>query len=210
MKKDDLVNKRMRIAEGRISELISSGDIKKLDKGLTISVSKFYETKSLSRLETARLIYSASKNASQSSMNRISSDYSDYSESVAAAYYSMYYIVHAYLAKIYSIKLSDEIRGVHALTQHLILVYLVKTGKLAKHLYEEYLNTFETTAEVQNLDITDFQKEAYHYAEKYDEARDAREIFTYKVALSAEARHAESAIKTAEEFISVIRQLMIK
>lgn len=209
MKIKDLINKKIVIAEKRILELTKSGDLKKLSEKSGHQIAKFYETKSINRLETARLIYNVSKDPNKKKENKISQDYVDYSEVVNSTYYAMYYIVHAYLANKYRTKLKENIRGVHAITQHIILYYMVKTKKLAKHLYEEYVNTFETIAQIQKLSIDDFQKKAYKYAEKYDKSRSAREIFTYEVTLNAEAYHAEQAINIAEEFISTIRQLML-
>ena len=58
--------------------------------------------------------------------------------------------------------------------------------------------------------VEDFQEEAYKYAEKYDKSRSARESFTYQVSLNAEAYNAEQALRTAEEFINAIKQLMVK
>ena len=120
----------------------------------------------------------------------------------------MYYIVHAYLAKVYKTRLREDVRGVHAITTQLILYYLVKTERLARHLYDEYQKTLGTVAKIQNFTLDDFQSEAYKLAEKYDQSRDARETFTYKVTKNAEERYAQQTIEIAEEFINTIRRLM--
>ena len=122
----------------------------------------------------------------------------------------MYYIVHAFLALKYKTKLREGLRGVHAITEYVILYYLVKTKKLAEHLYDKYLKTFETAAKIQKLGLDDFQEKAYRYAEQYDKSRSAREIFTYNVTPNVEGYHARQAINTAEDFISAIRQVMIQ
>lgn len=209
MKIKELINEKIAIAEKRILELTKSEDLKKLSEESKYQIANFYETKSINRLETAKLVYNVSKDANKKKVNELYLDYTDYSEVVASAYYSMYYIVHAYLANKYGTKLRENVRGVHTITQHIILYYLVKTKRLAKHLYEEYMNTFETIVQIQKLSVEDFQREAYKYAEKYDRSRSAREIFTYKVTPSAEAYHAEQAINVAEEFINTIKQLML-
>jgi len=200
MKMPDLINKKVIIAEKRIIELIQSGDLKSLSETEKYQISKFYEAKSMNRLETAKIIYSASNT---------SEGYKDYSEVVAAAYYSMYYIVHSFLALSYKIKLREELRGVHAITEYAILYYLVKTNRLAKHLYEEYVKAFETTAQIQKINIEDFKEKAYGYAEQYSKSRSARETFTYNVTPIVEKFNAENAIKSAEEFINTIRQVMM-
>ena len=201
--KQDIMSKKVSEAEKSILKLTQSGDLKKLPEPLSSQIASFFETKCLHRLETARLIYRASKEHKDTPTN-----YTDYSESVAAAYYAMYYIVHSYLAAVYKTKLREDLRGVHAITHHIILYYLVKTNKLAKHLYEEYLATLQTTTAI--LTIESFQEKAYKYAEKYSTSREARETFTYKTTPVIEAHHAEQAIKTAEEFINTIRQLIHK
>ena len=206
MKIQDLINKKISIAEKRIMDITKSNDLKKLSEIERYQISKFYEEKSKNRLETAKIIYNASKKFNKKS---ISEEYKDYAEVVAATYYSMYYIVHAFLALNYKTKLREGLRGVHIITEYIILYYLVKTKKLAKHLYEEYIKTFETTAQIQKISIEDFQEKAYEYAKQYDKTRTAREIFTYNVTPNVEEYHAEQAINTAEEFINTIRQLMI-
>lgn len=206
MKPEDIIKKRMDIAEKRILELIKSDDLKRISETESHGISSFYAEKSKNRLETAKIIYNASRGFVN---DGIVKGYKDYAEVVAAAYYSMYYIIHSFLALKYKRKLREETRGVHIITEYVILYYLVKTGKLAKHLYEEYIHAFETTAQVQKINVTDFNWKAYEYAEKYDESRSAREIFTYNVTVSIESYHAQQAISNAEEFIATIKQIMI-
>lgn len=200
MKTNDLIKKRVAIAEKCILGLNKSGDLKNLSEMEKYKISGFYEEKSKNRLETAKIIYNASKN---------NEGYKDYAEVVSAAYYSMYYIVHAFLALNYKTKLREGLRGVHAITEYIILYYLVKTKRLAKHLFEEYSKTFETAAQIQKINIEDFQEEAYGYVRKYNKSRNAREIFTYNVAANIEEYNAKQAINTAEEFINKVKQLMI-
>ncbi|MFH1682818.1 MAG: hypothetical protein ABIA37_03395 [Candidatus Woesearchaeota archaeon] len=194
-----LINKRIAEAEKRIKELVEDNSLKKLDDQEKYKISRFYENKSANRLQTAKLIFN----------NSTSQDYEDYSEVVSAAYYSMYYIVHAFLALKYKKKIKEEIRGIHAITHHLVLYYLVKTEKLAKHLYEEYINTLETTAKIQKFNPEDYQKKAYNFAKSYQEQKTRREVFTYYVSKNAERSQAEKSIKTAEEFIDTIKQVML-
>lgn len=193
-------------AERSIRSLTEAGDLKKLPAQEAIQIASFYEARSLNRLQTAKLVYEASAKEGK----RITDLYSDYSEAVSAAYYAMFYIVHAYLATLYKTKLREGVRGVHAITHHIVLYYLVKTKQLAQHLYEEYLATLETTSSIQNITLEDFQPRAQQIAKEYDKTRHAREIFTYNTSPSIEAHHAERAIKTAEEFINTVRQVMRK
>lgn len=209
MKMQDLIEKKIIIAEKRILELTQSNDLKKLSETEKHQIADFYREKSRNRLETAKLIYNASKEDSDKKILKVGEGYKDYAEAVAAAYYSMYYIVHAFLALKYKTKLREGLRGVHITTEYIILYYLVKTKKLAKHLYEEYLKTFETTAQIQKISVEDFQEKAYEYAKQYDLVRNDRETFTYNVTLSVEEYNAIRAINTAEEFINIIRQLMV-
>ncbi len=201
MKKEELIIKRINIAEKVVRELTSKGDLKKIPEQFARQVAGFYETKSLNRLKTAKIIYESSQK---------NNTYTDYSEAVAAAYYAIYYIVHAYLAAVYRTKIREGLKGVHAITHNMVLYYLVKTNKLAKHLYDEYVQTLQTTTETQKITMDKFQEKAYDYAEKYDKSRAAREIFTYRTSASIEEYHAKHAITTAEEFINTIRQLIIK
>ncbi len=200
MKKDEYVLKRISEAEKRIKELLDNGDLKKLEEDQRLEISKFYEQKSLMRLATAKLIFENSKQKTE---------YSDYSEVVSAGYYSMYYIVHSFIALKYQRKLRENVRGVHAITLHLILYYLVKTEQLSKFLYEEYCRALETAAGVDHFLAEDFQKEAFGYAERYEQERTKREKFTYFVSENAEEHHAKISLDFAEEFVNTIRQLML-
>lgn len=197
----ELMEKKIKIAEKRILELTNSNDLKKLSEQEKHQIKGFYEEKSKNRLETAKIIYNASNDESR---------YKDYAEVVAACYYSMYYIVHSFLALKYKTKLRPGLRGVHAITKHIILYYLVKTKKLAKHLYEEYLSTLQTTEQIQKLSLDDFHEQAFEYALKYDTTRSHRETFTYNVTKSVEEFNAKQSLDTAEEFIQTIREVMIK
>lgn len=199
---DEIIRKKIEVAEKRVIEMLKENDLKRLTEQEKYIISRFYELKSKNRLKSAKIIYEKSNKPGKDS------SYQDYPEVVSASYYSMYYIVHSFIAFKYRLKLRDGLRGVHAITEHLILYYLVKTGVLAKHLYEEYLQTFQTTAEIQKIPLSDFQIKAYEYAKKYDESREAREIFTYNITPRAEARNAEESLKIAEGFINTLRQLM--
>ncbi len=208
--KEQTPEKKIEIAEKRIKELLESEDLKRISEEIKDRIAQFYGQKSKNRMETAALIFSYSDDAKKKQSTDVSKEYADYGEVVAASYYAMYYLVHAYLAKKYSMKLREETRGVHAITHNLVLCYLVKTNKLATHLYEEYRKTMETTAEIQRISINDFQEEAFEYAKRYDESRAAREKFTYHVTRSAEEHHAKQAMAVANEFIQTIRELMMK
>ena len=206
MNTEKIIQNKINIADKRIKELNSSGDIKKLQENEANQIAQFYIERSANRLETAKLIKEISSGKEQTDF--VSKKYNDYGECVSAAYYAMYYIVHAYLAKVYKTRLREDVRGVHAITTQLILYYLVKTERLARHLYDEYQKTLGTVAKIQNFTLDDFQSEAYKLAEKYDQSRDARETFTYKVTKNAEERYAQQTIEIAEEFINTIRRLM--
>ena len=208
MKIQDSIKEKIGVAEKRILELTKSNDLKRLSETEKYQIANFYEEKSENRLKTAKLIYNASKEADKKKIE-LGRGYKDYAEVIAAAYYSMYYIIHAFLALKYKTKIGEALRGVHAVTEYIILYYLVKTKKLAKHLYEQYLQTFETAAQIQKLSVEDFQEKAYEYAKQYDKSRAAREAFTYNVTPNIEEYHAKQAINSAEEFINTIRQVMI-
>ena len=196
---EDFIKKKIGEAENRVQELLKKGDLRKITEKESYQFSQFFENKSLARLETAKIIFSASQN---------SQSYCDFSETVSAAYYAMYYTVHAFLAKEYQRKVREGLRGVHAITLHLIVYYLIKTEKLAKHLYEEYCTALEAAAEIQAFQKEEYQEKAFSYARNYQQQREKREQFTYFVSKNAEQSHAKQALEIAEEFISTIRELM--
>jgi len=185
---------RIKQAENRVTELVANNSIKKIKNYEHIAT--FYELKSLSRFRTGKLIF-----------DNCTESYSDYSEVVAASYYAMYYIVHSFLAKAYKIKLREDTRGTHAITYNLVIYYLVKTNKIAKHLLNEYISTMDSASAVLGLD--DFKDKAYSLARKYKTAKNSRESFTYSTTTVAEKRHALKALKASKEFIAVIREISI-
>ena len=199
MNEKDFITKKLEETEKRIKELLEDGSLKKINSSERSIVAAFFDRKSLNRFQTTQIIFRESST---------STDYCDYSEAVGSGYYSMYYIVHAYIAKKYGLKLREGVRGVHAITLHLIIYYLIKTNKLSRHLYEEYCAAMNLTAEIQAFNPDEFQKDAFSYAQKYEKERGKREMFTYFIAKNAEKSHAESTLQVAEKFIAAIREIM--
>jgi len=199
MNEKNFINKKLEEAEKRIKELLGDGSLKKIDQHEISIVTKFFEKKALNRFQTAQIIFRESSS---------DSDYYDFSEVIGSGYYSMYYIVHAYIAHQYEIKLREGVRGVHAITLHLIMYYFIKTNKLTKYLYEEYCAALDLTAEMQAFNPDDFQKDAFSYAQKYERERGKREKFTYFIAQNAEKVQAEKSLQVAEKFITTIREMM--
>ncbi len=80
-KEEDYINRKISESGKRMKELFDEGDIKKLDDQEKYQISKFYEHKSLNRLQTAKMILE------RSSMEpKPSPSYHDFSEAVSAAY----------------------------------------------------------------------------------------------------------------------------
>lgn len=91
MKIQDKIRKDILIAEKRVLELNENEELKRLSEIDKYKIANFFKEKSKNRLETARLVYNASKNIENKKINNIFMDYCDYSEVVAASYYEMYY-----------------------------------------------------------------------------------------------------------------------
>ncbi len=155
MKKEELISKKIAIAEKAVQELVQAESLKRLEEQTARQIADFYETKSFNRIQTAKYLYEISKDPKKYNLPQ---NYTDYSEVVSAAYYAMYYIVHAFIAANYQTKLHDDVRGVHAITHNLIVYYLVKTKKLAQHLYNEYVKTLETASAIQDFTVESFRK----------------------------------------------------
>lgn len=195
-------------AEKEIKRLHDEGELKQISEQEKEKIAQSYDLRSKNRLETASLIFLYSGNDKKSQTNDVSKQYQDYGEVVAASYYAMFYVFHAYLAKKYGKKLKDDTYQIHAKTNQLVLYYLVKTKNLAAQLYEEYLRTM-TTAKSQKT-IEDFQDDAFYSAQKYNKSKEDRETSTYNVETSVDERRAKDALTTAQEFTQTIRELMIK
>ena len=194
----DYIIRRIEEADKRIKELLEHGDIKKISEEERHRLVIFFRQRSLHRLQTARIIYEASGK----------DNYEDYGEAVGAGYYSMYYIVHGYVAANYHIKLKEGTPGVHAITLHFILYYLVKTNKLARNLYEEYCKALEMTAETHAFNLEEYREAAFEYAAQYDDQKSQREKFTYFTTTTAVKEEAKRAIEVAEQFINKMLELI--
>ncbi len=199
MNAKDLIKKKIVESEKKIQELLTTNDLKKVNDTQKNEIFEFYMQKSLNRLKTAKLIFEESLKGDA---------YTDFSEVVSAAYYAMYYIIHAFLALKYTVKLREGLRGVHALTLHLLVYYLIRTNRLAKYFYTEYCRTLNAAAEIQAFDPNDYQEEAFRYAIKYQQQRENRERFTYFISRNAAEHQAQHSIQVAEEFITTLRKLM--
>ncbi len=202
MKTKDYIAQRIAEAEKRIQELLKANDIKKITETEAYRVSEFYLQKSINRIQTAKIILKESLNKEN--------NYTDFGEAVSTSYYSMYYIIHCFIALKYRVKLREGVRGIHAITIHLLLYYLIKTNLLARHFYEEYRKNLDAAAQIQAFNPEEYQEESYKYAQDYEQQRTDREIFTYSISRTAAENHAQHSIQIAEEFITTLRQLLKK
>src|SRR3989338_9218509 len=109
---ENSIQKNILRAETRLKELRDTGSIKNLTDIEKIEIKMFYEKQCLKRFQTAKLLYAISKDTDMKRLNNIPIDYTDYAEIVATSYYSMYYIIHAYIAGMYNIKIADDTRGI--------------------------------------------------------------------------------------------------
>ncbi len=164
----------------------------------------FFLAKANQALETAHFIVNVSLNPELKLQLQLSSSYEGYLWTINAAYYSMFYAATSLLAR-YNHRIKGE-QGIHMLTYHALVYYFLDNDrKLSKHLLEQYRQAGEEASEL--LQIAEQQAR-----EKVEQVRfelSKRREFTYEIGKIAEKAKAETSLRRAEEFLTLVKELIL-
>ena len=164
----------------------------------------FFMKKAENSLETAHVLLAISKNEDLKKELNTSQFYDGYLWVINSAYYSMFYSAISLLAHFGKrIKLEQ---GIHKAVYHALIYYFLDNDKkLTKHIIEQYQQMGKDAGAL--LQIAEFKAK-----EKIEQVKfelDKRKEFTYEMGKTAEENKANTSIKRAEEFLTLVKEMLI-
>lgn len=165
----------------------------------------FFIKKAENALETAILLYTLSLNREKKEMASLHQEYDGFVWVINTAYYAMFYAATALLAK-HKHRIKED-KGIHALTYHALVYYFLDNDKkLAKHYVEQYQQAEKESLEI--LQIAEAQ--ARQQIENVKFELEKRRIFTYEMGQNAEQAKAKTSLERAKEFLTVVKELLVR
>lgn len=193
-------NKDMLKSRIIIQQLISDERIIKADKEFV----KFFMKKAEDALETAHILFQISKSISLKKELNVSQFYNGYLWVINPAYYSMFYAATSLLAHFDKRIKVDQ--GIHKIMYHALVYYFLDNDKkLTRYIIEQYKQA-ESDAE-SLLQIAELK--ARYHIEKIKFELDKRKEFTYEMGKTAEENKAQTSIKRAEEFLTLVKEIIL-
>jgi hypothetical protein len=97
--------------------------------------------------------------------------------------------------------MSKSEQGIHALTYNALIYYFLDNDKkIEKHIIENYNEIERSASEILARDRIE--------TIKYE--MEKRKVFTYNMGINAEKSKAETSLKRAKEFLTLIKELTLK
>ena len=168
----------------------------------------YIETAKMS-LRVSDILFNLSKDYKSKEKLLIEKEFECYLWVTVCSYYSMFYIANGALANE-GIKVGDKI--VHKITSDCLIFYFIKTGKLAKHYYQEYEKSMKDTLEVMRMDEKEIreklQKRAIDLIQTFEFERKKRGDFQYKTITNIKENLANTSLQRAKEFLKEIEKII--
>ena len=168
----------------------------------------YIETAKMS-LRVSDILFNLSKDYKCKEKLLIEKEFECYLWVTVCSYYSMFYIANGALANE-GIKVGDKI--VHKITSDCLIFYFIKTGKLAKHYYQEYEKSMKDTLEVMRMDEKEIreklQKRAIDLIQTFEFERKKRGDFQYKTITNIKENLANTSLQRAKEFLKEIEKII--
>ncbi|MFH1636948.1 MAG: hypothetical protein ABIB71_00820 [Candidatus Woesearchaeota archaeon] len=162
----------------------------------------FFLTKSETSLQTAQALLGISQTGKLKQELNLPSEYDAYMWVVNSAYYSMFYAATSLLAKYnHRIKIKQ---GTHSLTYHALVYYFLDSGKLARHILEQYKKAEQEVSEL--LQVSELEARKHLESVKFELYK--RQEFTYYMGKVAERSKAVTSISRAKEFLTLAKELI--
>ena len=194
-----ITDKDIGVSREVVNRLIREGSIIEADQKFV----EFFLKKAETSLQTAQIILKISNNAKIKTELQLQATYDGYMWIINTAYYSMFYAVTSLLAK-YNHRIKVE-QGLHALTYHALVYYFLDLDKkLAKHIIEQYQQAELEASEL----LQTAEQKAREHIEKVKFELSKRREFTYEMGKIAEKSKAETSIKRAEEFLTLVKEMI--
>lgn len=164
----------------------------------------FFLNKAKQSLETAQSLLKISLSTELKEKLQLSSSYEGYMWVINTAYYAMFYAGTALLAK-YNHRIKGE-QGIHSLTYHALIYYFLDNDKkLSKHILGQYKQAEEEAGEL----LQTVEQKARDHIEQVKFELAKRREFTYEIGKVAERAKAETSIRRAEEFVTLVKELIV-
>ena len=164
----------------------------------------FFLKKAEQSVYTAQTLFKISEEPTLKENLNLQLTYESYTWVINASYYAMFYAATALLAK-HNHSLKAE-QSIHSLTYHVLVYYFLDNDKkLSKHFLEQYKQAEEEAAEL--LQIA--EQEAREKIESVKFELTKRREFTYQMGKVAEKNKAETSVKRAESFLTLVKELIL-
>lgn len=171
----------------------------------------FYLKTAKMSLRAAEILFDLSRNSESKEKLSIEEEFECYLWVTVCSYYSMFYTASGALASK-GIKIGDKI--VHQITSDCLIFYFIKTGKLAKHYYEEYEESMNNALEVMGVDEEkirrELQQKAVELIKTFDFEKKKRGDFQYKTTVPIKENLAKTSLERAKTFLYEIEKVIEK
>lgn len=192
--KDILISRKI------MQKLISDEAVKEADEKFIT----FFMGKAETSLQTAMALLKLSDSNEAKRLLQFPQGYDAYMWVINAGYYSMFYAATALLAA-HNHKLNVG-QGIHSLTYHALVYYFLDSDKkIAKHMLEQYSIAEREASELLQAVETKAKEQIGNVRLELSKRRE----FTYEIGKTAEKHKAETSVKRASEFLTLVKELML-
>lgn len=195
--------KEVKEAERNIPQYLTDGMLSK-----DVSHARFvpfYQNNSKTSFMLASYLFDVSTNSEIKMNAGFPTDTEFFLWVVVISYYSMFYAANAALARL-GLKVADKIP--HKVTQDALIVYFLKSKRLAKYLLEDYKATKAEVLSVMGISeedlLKEFQIKATELIATFDFQREKRGDFQYHVTASVKQNVAELSLTRAKTFVQEV------
>lgn len=190
--------KKLKEAESRVKQHISSGVIKSKEKPEFVD---FFMRNAEDSLDCAKVLFELSTNTQKQESFGFTS-FNGFLWVVNASYYSMFYMARALLESV-GIKIKTDL-SIHSITFDAVIHYFYITGKLEKKLIESIIEAKEDATQILGKQKTDELIEEYFYEKK------KRGIFTYNMGVVLMQSKAKTSLQRAQRFRRELKKIIDK
>lgn len=202
-----ITEKEINQAEKNVALYLQDGLLKR--DASTVQFFSFYLNNAKISLLLAEHIYKISTKMQARKAAGFSQDYECLLWVVVISYYSMFYTANAALSKM-GLKVSDKIP--HKVTQDSLIVYFLKSGRLAKSLLEDYKATQTEVMGIMNANeedlLKEFQVKATELIATFDYQRKKRGEFQYQINTTVKEHVATLSLERAKTFIQEMNRVI--
>ena len=191
-----LDEKKVKESKKRVEQMLKSGEIVKEKDGKFV---EFFLDNAKKSFDSARLLFAVS---TENGLRKATGfqDFNGFLWTVNTSYYSMFYMARALLESS-GIKIKTE-HSVHLASFDALIYYFYATGKIQKHIIEEFQEAGAESYEVLG------KEKAKSLVEDYFSEREKRSRFTYEMGEIALQNKAQTSLDRAKRFNEALRKMI--